>query len=106
MRELFIYDAMCAAGLAINGGTAASTPEELLAEMDRYGVDKPDTRFEMELADFTEIFKKSQFKVFSAISISFLICLEALKSFKLKRYRFFAITLSSSSTKEYFFRQL
>ena len=40
MRELFFYDAMCAAGLAINGGTAASTPEELLAEMDRYGVDK------------------------------------------------------------------
>lgn len=33
--------------------------------MNRYGIDKPDTRFDMELADFTEEFKSSQFKVFS-----------------------------------------
>src|SRR5271163_3400082 len=33
--------------------------------LNRYGIDKPDTRFEMELADFTEEFRASKFKVFS-----------------------------------------
>ncbi|MDE2682092.1 MAG: aspartate--tRNA ligase [Verrucomicrobiota bacterium] len=33
--------------------------------MDRYGSDKPDTRYAMEIADFTEDFAASEFKVFS-----------------------------------------
>ncbi len=33
--------------------------------LNRYGIDKPDTRFAMELVDFTEEFKASTFKVFS-----------------------------------------
>ncbi len=36
--------------------------------MDRYGVDKPDTRFAIEIVDFTELFKKSEFKVFNTIA--------------------------------------
>ena len=32
--------------------------------LNRYGIDKPDTRFAMELVDFTEEFKTSTFKVF------------------------------------------
>jgi aspartyl-tRNA synthetase len=33
--------------------------------LNRYGIDKPDTRFPMELVDFTEDFRASSFKVFS-----------------------------------------
>jgi aspartyl-tRNA synthetase len=33
--------------------------------LNRWGIDKPDTRFDMELVDFTEDFRSSTFKVFS-----------------------------------------
>ena len=35
--------------------------------MNRFGVDKPDTRFAMELVDLTAIFEHSQFKVFASV---------------------------------------
>ena len=34
--------------------------------MNRYGVDKPDTRFGLELQDFSDLFKESSFKVFAS----------------------------------------
>jgi aspartyl-tRNA synthetase len=36
--------------------------------MDRYGVDKPDTRFDLEIVDFTDTFKSSSFKVFNSVA--------------------------------------
>ena len=33
--------------------------------MNRFGVDKPDMRFGLELVDFTDVFQKSGFKVFA-----------------------------------------
>jgi aspartyl-tRNA synthetase len=48
-------------------GTDIPTPFPRLQfrdAMDRYGVDKPDTRFGMELKDFSETFRASSFKVF------------------------------------------
>ena len=35
--------------------------------MDRYGSDKPDTRFGFEMLDLADIFRESQFKVFRAV---------------------------------------
>src|ERR1043165_9696824 len=49
-------------------GIEVATPFKRLAYHDalnRYGIDKPDTRFAMEIQDFTEEFRSSTFKVFS-----------------------------------------
>lgn len=35
--------------------------------MERFGIDKPDTRFELELVDLSEAFAQSQFKVFASV---------------------------------------
>jgi aspartyl-tRNA synthetase len=49
-------------------GVDVSTPFKRMAyheAMNRFGIDKPDLRFAMELADFTDEFRSSAFKVFS-----------------------------------------
>ena len=47
--------------------------------MNRYGVDKPDTRFALELVDFSDTFKTSSFKVFAS-SITAGGCVKALNA--------------------------
>jgi len=36
--------------------------------MDRFGVDKPDTRFGLEIADYTELLSKTEFRVFAEVA--------------------------------------
>ncbi len=50
-------------------GVELKTPFKVLTyaeAVDRYGIDKPDLRFGMELIDVTDIVKKSDFKTFAA----------------------------------------
>ena len=46
-----------------DGETVPRLP--FVVSMDTYGVDKPDLRYGMELIDLTEVFKKTDFKVFN-----------------------------------------
>ena len=62
--------------------------------MEKYGSDKPDLRFGMELTDVSEVFAKSEFKVFkSALEAGGVIkCIVAPKSAEMSRKELDALT--------------
>ncbi len=65
--------------------------------LEKYGTDKPDLRFGMELIDVSEIFAKSEFKVFqSALSAGGVVkCIVAPKSAEMSRKEVDALTESA-----------
>ncbi len=65
--------------------------------LERFGTDKPDLRFDMELIDVSDIFAKSEFKVFqSALSAGGVVkCIVAPKSADLSRKEVDALTESA-----------
>jgi aspartyl-tRNA synthetase len=67
-------DVLEAVSLAVLAAAASVRPDEAPAEvprltwhdaMERFGSDKPDTRFGMELIDITEVFEATDFKAFA-----------------------------------------
>lgn len=65
--------------------------------VEKYGTDKPDLRFGMELIDVSEVFAKSEFKVFqSALSAGGVVkCIIAPKSAEMSRKEVDALTESA-----------
>ena len=67
MTEDVLKSALSAAGIEIETPLPRMPYDEA---MDRFGTDRPDVRFGMELHDITEIVKNSNFKVFSSVAQS------------------------------------
>ena len=65
-----ITSAVDAAVAAVTGGHIGEVPRMTWRDaMDRYGSDKPDVRFGMELVELTDVFAATDFKAFTASSI-------------------------------------
>ncbi|MGI8791792.1 MAG: aspartate--tRNA ligase [Acidimicrobiales bacterium] len=63
----FISDAISSATEAVTGAPCGPIPSMTWHEaMDRYGSDKPDTRFGMELIELTPVFAATEFRAFQA----------------------------------------
>ena len=63
----FVSEAVLDAAEAATGQRPGPVPTMTWAEaMDRYGTDKPDIRFAMELVDLTAVFATTEFRAFSA----------------------------------------
>jgi len=63
----FISEAVLDAAEAVLGERPGEIPQITWHEaMDRYGVDKPDLRFGMELVELTEVFAATEFKAFAS----------------------------------------
>ena len=66
--------------------------------VEKYGTDKPDLRFGMELIDVSDIFAKSEFKVFqSALEAGVVKCIVAPKSADMSRKEVDALTESAKA---------
>merc|ERR1712079_398431 len=46
--------------------------------MDRFGIDKPDMRFDMELVDITDVSKGHNFKIFDEAELVVAVCCKGL----------------------------
>jgi len=63
----FISEAVLDAAEAVTGERPEPIPQITWHEaMDRYGSDKPDLRFAMELVELTEVFAQTEFKAFAS----------------------------------------
>ncbi len=66
----FVTEAVLEATTAVTGETPVEPVTMTWAEaIDRFGSDKPDLRFGMELVDCTELFAKTEFNAFKAPSV-------------------------------------
>ena len=63
----FVSEAVLDAAEAVTGERPGPVPHMTWAEaIDRYGTDKPDIRFGMELVDLTQVFAETGFRAFAA----------------------------------------
>jgi aspartyl-tRNA synthetase len=66
----FISEAVAAAAEAVTGARPDAFPTITWEEaMERYGSDKPDVRFGMELVELTEVFASTEFNAFKAACV-------------------------------------
>ena len=66
----FVSDAVKAATMAVTGVEVGDIPSMTWQEaMERYGSDKPDIRFGMELVELTDVFAETGFKAFAGQTV-------------------------------------
>jgi aspartyl-tRNA synthetase len=67
---LAVLEVLTAAGCRDAAGVELSTPFARISyadAMERYGIDRPDTRVQLELVDLTDAFRESAFRAFRAV---------------------------------------